>query len=72
MTEQSMSSFMHFYHITPLEMIIYQSINYREKSGKKERVKLLNYIKKDLQRMEDSVSEFDLAYRRKAREILNN
>ena len=39
-------------------------------SKEKEIKKLLDYIKKDLQRVEDS--EFDLKYREKAREILNN
>ncbi|CAG8780795.1 6271_t:CDS:1, partial [Racocetra fulgida] len=45
---------------------------YRVKSKQKERKKILDYIKKDIQKVDDLVFEFDETRRRKAREILDN
>ena len=72
MTEKSIHSFLGFYYSTPIKDWNYDNLleYYRMESKEKEIKKLLDYIKKDLQRVEDS--EFDLKYREKAREILNN
>ena len=71
MTEKSIHSFIGFYYLHPIEDWNYNNLleYYRMESKENEIKKILDYIKKDLQRVE---TEFDLKYREKAREILNN
>ena len=68
----TVNSFMGFYYHTPIEDWNYDNLleYYRMESKEKEIKKIHDYIKKDLQKVE--ASEFDLKYRKKAREILND
>jgi hypothetical protein len=72
MTEKSIHSFMSFYCSTPINDWTVDNIleYYRMESNEKQIKKLLDYIKKDLQRVEES--ELGLMKKEKARQILTN
>lgn len=46
--------------------------HYRARSGQKDLKKIMDYIKKDLQKVADFDSEFEVTRKRKAREILDD
>jgi len=65
-------SFMSFYYYHPIEDWNYKNLleYYRMESKENEIKKILDYMKKDLQRVEKS--EFGQEHKEKAREILDN
>ncbi|CAG8523913.1 2512_t:CDS:10 [Scutellospora calospora] len=73
MSAQSISILMIFYHVTAIEDWTCVNITnyYQEKTGEKERKKILDYIKKDLGKVLNPDFDFDVLRKRKAQEILN-
>ncbi|CAG8734980.1 31575_t:CDS:2 [Racocetra persica] len=74
MTIQSTPVLMAFYHVAPVEN--WTCVNvveyYRSKIGKKDFKEVLDRIKKDLQEIANSNSDFDTIRKRKAQEIIDN
>ena len=72
MTAESNPTSMTFYHVNAVEDWTYVKVteHYRAKMKENQR-KLLDSIKKDLQKVVRSVSEFDETRRHKAQEILD-
>ena len=75
MSEQPRTPFMLFYHTTAVKEWTCDNIvaHYRVniKSGRETKKKLLDYIKKDIQKIANSTSEFSVQQKRKAQEILD-
>ena len=75
MSEQPRTSFMFFYHTNAVKEWTCDNIvaHYRVniKSGRETKKKLLDYIKKDIQKIANSTSEFSVQQKRKAQEILD-
>ena len=75
MSEQPRTPFMLFYHTTAVKewtcdnIVAYYRIN--TKSGRRMKKKLLDYIKKDIQKIANSTSKFSIEQKRKAQEILD-
>jgi hypothetical protein len=73
MMEKSKATFMTFYHVTAVEDWTYAKLTEHYRAKKREnKKKLLDFIKKDLQKVVSLVSEFDETRRRKAQEILDH
>ena len=72
MTADSTPTFMTFYHVTAVEDWTYANLTgyYHSKMQKNQR-KLLDSIKKDLQKVANLVSDFDETRRHRAQEILD-
>jgi hypothetical protein len=72
MTRQT-SIFMAFYHVVKVEDWTCTNLvkYYRSKMEQKDWKKVLDWIKKDLIKVKNSDSEFDITQRKKAREILD-
>ncbi|CAG8811764.1 26566_t:CDS:2, partial [Racocetra persica] len=63
-----------FYNDTAIENWVCINIveYYHAKSGQKNLIKIMDHIKKDLQKVADDDSEFEMMCKRKAQEILND
>ncbi|CAG8601925.1 1509_t:CDS:10, partial [Dentiscutata heterogama] len=74
MSTQSTSILMAFYHVTAIEDWTCANITnyYQEKTGEKERKKVLDYIKKDIGKILNSDVDFDILRKNKAQKILDN
>ncbi|KAF0423605.1 hypothetical protein F8M41_006698 [Gigaspora margarita] len=74
MSAQSTTALLAFYHVTKIEDWTYTNMMnyYQEKTGEKERKKLLHCINKDLEIVKDPDSQFDETRKIKAEEILHN